>query len=165
MTQGAWGTVELENTDNSTGTNTVFAGTLRSDIAAGQPSAQGTIQLQAGTLQLTPTSGSANICGPRRRGWCREPHHLHRWLHACVLDRNGNNSLAFQFGGNNGGATANLTRLNTGTLAIVPGSGNTNLGTSEQVIVNGSGANLPTMTNGIVAVVVTTTTANCLVTS
>jgi autotransporter-associated beta strand protein len=145
---GTWGTVELEKTNDTSGTNNVIGGTLRSDIASGRPFGTGTIQLQAGMLQMMPTTGLASVSLPAADGAGNQI----TFAAGCTiaLDRNGNNSLVFQFGGNSGGATANLIRNGTGTLVIVPGSGNANLGTSEQIIINGTGANLPAVTNGIV---------------
>ena len=148
ISQNTWGTIELENTDTSTGANTVIAGSLRSDIASGRPFGTGTIQLQEGTLQLTPTTGAANVTLAAADASGNQI----TFTGGCTLslNRNGSNSLSLQFGGSTDGTTPNLARLNTGTLTIVPASGNANLGTSEQIIINGTAANLPTVTNSIV---------------
>ncbi|MGD0461721.1 MAG: autotransporter-associated beta strand repeat-containing protein [Tepidisphaeraceae bacterium] len=143
------GAVELENTDASTGVNTVTAGTLSSDIDAGTPFGSGAISLSAGTLQLSPASGSSNVILSAANSSGSQL----TYSSGCVLalNRDGNNSLAFEIGGNTNGSTANLLRTGNGTLVIAPAGGAADLGSSEQFIVNGSGGNLPSVTHGIVS--------------
>ena len=60
ITKGDGGLLELEAPNNTT-VNNVVSGTLRSDVASGLPFGSGAIQLQAGTLQLMPVGGTADI--------------------------------------------------------------------------------------------------------
>jgi autotransporter-associated beta strand protein len=143
------GTVELENTDLSSGTNTISDGTLRSDIAAGSPFGSGSIDLTAATLQLTPAPGSANVSLVAASATASQLQYGAGSILA--LNRNGNNSLSLEIGGFSNQTTSNLVRYENGTLVIEPASGTANLGTSEQLIVRGSASNLPALTNGIVS--------------
>ena len=148
---GGSGTIELQAPNNTTGSNNIGNGTLRSDVASGLPFGTGAIQLQAATLQLTPTSGTSDVSLTIASGLGNQLTFLHGATLA--LSRNGNTSLSLTIGGNTDGTTANMVRSSgsDGTLVIVPANGIASLGLTEQVIVNGTGGNLPALANGIVA--------------
>ena len=149
--KGDGGILEFEAPNNTTGSNTIVSGTLRSDVAAGQPFGTGSIQLQAGTLQLVPATGSGDVTLTAANGVGKQLTFLYGATLA--LNRNGDNSLRLSIGGNTNGTTANLVRGSglAGTLVIAPASGTSELGVSERVVVNGTGGNLPALSNGIVA--------------
>ncbi len=145
------GTLELEAPNSTSGPNVVSNGTLRSDVASGLPFGTGAIQLQAATLQLMPVGGTANVSLTIGSGTGNQLSFLHGT--SLALSRNGNTSLSLTIGGNTDGTTANIVRNagTNGTLVIVPANGVAALGLSERVIVNGTGGNLPALSNGIVA--------------
>ena len=151
ITKGDGGLLELEAPDSTTGANVVANGTLRSDVASGLPFGSGAIQLQAGTLQLTPAGGTADVSLTAANGAGNQLTFVNGATLA--LSRNGDNSLTFSIGGNTDGTTANLVRSpgSTGTLVIAPDGGTAGLGVAERVIVNGTSGNLPGLSNGIVA--------------
>jgi autotransporter-associated beta strand protein len=149
--KGDQGFLELEAADTSTGANTVVSGTLRSDIASGLPFGTGSMQLQAGSLDLVPAAGSGAVSLAVAGGSNSALNFAYG--STLELNRNGNSSLAVTIGGYTDSSTANFARLvgSYGTMVIAPAGGTAGLGTLEQVIVNGSGGNLPPLTNGIVA--------------
>jgi hypothetical protein len=145
------GVLDLKAADTTSGMNVVAGSTLRSSITSGLPFGSGAMSLQGGRLELIPASGAADISLTVASG-------AGKYLtFACgaelAIDRNGNNSLKVTIGGKTGGSGLNLLRDTTlpGTLVIAPAGGIAALGASEQVLVAGSGTNLPTLINGIVA--------------
>ena len=68
----------------------------------------------------------------------------------------GGSIYTVQLGGNTNGTTSNFSVSSGGSLIIAPvnGTATSNLGSIERVVVAGSGANLPAVTNGIVTPVV-----------
>lgn len=148
--KGDLGLLELEAPDSSGGANTIVNGTLRSDVASGQPFGAGSIQIDSGTLQLIPAAGTA-ILNFTAAG--AAPNALtFQYGATLALNRNGNTSLALTIGGNTDGTTPNFARAagSNGTMVIAPANGAAGLGSTEQVIVNGTNGNLPALTNGIV---------------
>jgi len=150
LIKGDGGTLELQSPDGSTGSNAVVTGVLQSDVASGTPFGTGAMQLDAATLALVPASGTANVNLTIASAAGQQFTYSSGGMLA--LNRNGNTSLTVTLGGNTNGTKANLVRSNSGsTLVIAPSDGIAGLGTTESLIVNGSGSNLPTVTNGIVA--------------
>ena len=148
---GDGGTLDLKANDNTTGSNIVVGGTLRSSVTSGLPFGSGMMQLQDGRLEVTPASGAADISLAVANGAGK--YLVFTAGAELALNRNGNNSLRLTIGGNANNSGPNLLRdlMSGGTLVIAPAGGITALGASEQVIVAGSGLNLPMLMNGIVA--------------
>ena len=156
IVKGDGGMLELEAPNSTSGSNTIVSGTLQSDVAAGLPFGTGAIQLQAATLQLMPGyplegGGTATVSLTAASGAGNQLTFMYGAT--LGLSRNGNSSLQFTIGGNTNGTTANLARSSgsKGTLVIASADGTASLGGSDQVLVAGSGGNLPALTNGIVA--------------
>jgi autotransporter-associated beta strand protein len=147
IAMGDGGTLDLKAADNASGSNVVASGTLRSNITSGLPFGSGMMQLQAGRLELAPAIGVADVS----LAIASEKYLAFVNGAELALNRNGNNSLKVSIGGRTDGSALNLSRLNYGTLVIAPSDGVAALGTTEQVTVPGSGLNLPTLMNGIVA--------------
>jgi autotransporter-associated beta strand protein len=144
---GTWGTVELQNNDNSTGANSISLGTLRSDDDGGVPVGSGSLSLNSATLQLIPTNigGTIDLTGESGTGGAI----TFSGGSTIDLNRNGNSSLTYLFGGNSDGVTPDLVRSGTGTLVVAAASGTSNLGTVERISILGSNGNLPAIVNGM----------------
>jgi len=143
------GTVELQNTDASNGANTITAGTLRGDAAGGAPFGTGGINLSSATLQVSPTGNSSNIS--LTAATVSGGQLVYSGGSMLNLDPPSGASLTLQIGGNTNASTPNLFRGGNGTLVIAVAPGIANLGSTQQLQINGSSANLPTVTNGIVS--------------
>jgi autotransporter-associated beta strand protein len=142
------GTVEFENTDTATGSNTVADGTWRSDVTSGSSFGAGSIDLTAGTLELVPTAGTSAVSLQAAGASGSQLQYADGSI--LVLNRNGNTSLSLEIGGNADQVTPNIVREGTGTLVIEPSDGTATLGILEQLTVRGTSFNLPAITNGIV---------------
>jgi len=142
------GTVELQNTDASTGANTITAGTLRGDAASGAPFGTGGISLSSATLQISPTGNSSNIS--LSAVTVSGGQLVYSGGSVLNLDPPSGTSLTLQIGGNTNASTPNLFRGGNGTLVIAVAAGIANLGSTQQLQINGTAANLPTVTDGIV---------------
>lgn len=138
------GTLMLTAPNALTGGNFVAAGTLASTAGTAAPFGTGGMVLQGcGTLSFTQTASvSAQTLASAAT--------LGIGTGAC-LSIAGSGTFALAVGGHTDGSTPNLTRLAQGTLLIAPGAGLAGLGTTQTVQVAGSGANLPPVTDGIVA--------------
>ena len=143
------GTLELEAADTTTGANVVNGSTLKSDVASGTPFGTGSIQLQAGTLQLSPASGTAAASFTIASAANRQL--TFAGASSILLDRNSHSSLALTIGGYTDGVTPNFSRAGAGTILIAPADGTAALGSLDLVSVAGTAANLPAVTNGIVS--------------
>jgi autotransporter-associated beta strand protein len=141
------GTLTLTAASTTTGAFTVSGGTLASTVAAGQPFGSGAINVSAGTLALAPagSGGAVNLTGASGAGAT-----FTYGTTDVQLDRGGHDSLTFTVGGYTDGATANLVQSSRGTLVIAPAGGTGGLGGTERFVVNGTGGNLPAVTNGMV---------------
>ena len=101
--------LEFEAPNNTTGSNMIVSGTLRSDVAAGLPFGTGAIQLQAATLQLTPVERHGGH-QPDRRQRRRQPVDVSIWRHAGPEPQRQQFAETLTIGGNTNGTTANLVR-------------------------------------------------------
>lgn len=141
------GTMLLTSTNTLLGRVTVANGTLASTRTNGSPFGSHVIRLQndAGLAFLPATADpvTAEIAaGPTGRL------QIHSGGGFIRLD--GTNSYTVTLGGHDDGATANILRTAGGTLALSPGAGIAALGASQQVVVSGTGGNLPPVADGIV---------------
>jgi autotransporter-associated beta strand protein len=143
------GTLELQATNTTTGSNSVTNATLRSDITSGRPFGTGSISADSGTLMLAPVAGSSavNLTAASGAG------NSFVFADGCAiaLVPNGHSSLTFTLGGFTDGTSANIGRNGAATLVVAPAGGTADLGAGEKFLVAGSGGNLPALTNGIVA--------------
>ncbi|MBH5390320.1 hypothetical protein [Bradyrhizobium diversitatis] len=141
------GTLLLTNTNQLMGHNTVGAGTLASTRTSGTP---------FGSFRMTVTNGG--ILELRSDGATVDVQIASGSLATFVigstggaLQLSGSGNYRVVIGGNDDGTLTNIVRNSGGTLVIVPGGGMAQLGLTQQVFVAGTGANLPVVTNGIVA--------------
>lgn len=138
------GTLVFANTNELTGPMGAAGGILASTQAAGAPFGTGPMGLSGGgILQFSP-DGTATIASAQEATCAFGPG-------GGILQPAGSASYTLTIGGYTNGQTPNLNRLSAGTLAIAPGAGLAELGSSQQVLVAGSGGNLPAVSNGIVA--------------
>lgn len=137
------GTLTFSNSCDLTGLMSVSGGTMLSTRATGTPIGTGSVRLDNGGLTLMPdgVGGAVNLTGVTGAST------TFTFASGAVLSlkRGGNSSLSYTVGGGSG---AVLVRQGPGTLVISPSSGNANLGTLEQFLVNGT---TPGVTNGMVA--------------
>ncbi len=140
------GSLLLTGTNQSTGANSVAGGILASTQTSGTPFGDGAVTLSGGTLLLSANGVSAKVAIASGPGAT-----FTTAAGGGVLKLDGSSSCVATIGGNTDGATPNIVRTAAGTLVVAPGAGIGQLGTSQQVIVQGSGANLPAVSNGIMA--------------
>lgn len=146
LKQGA-GVLLLKNINQLSGDNVVSGGILASTQTSGAPFGTGGVTLEGGGLQLgVDADGAVTATIASGPGGT-----LAIDAGAGDLILTGTGSYAVTIGGNTDGSTANLTRVAAGTLVLAPGGGTTALGATQQVAVAGSDANLPAVSNGIVA--------------
>lgn len=141
------GTLWLTNSCALTGEIMVYGGVLATSQATGSPFGQGQITLaNGGALALSTGSPvvEAQIAGGEKQN-------LTIAAGGGFLQMLGASPSVVQIGGCTDGATANLARAGTGTLTLQPNLGIAGLGASQQAVVLGSGGNLPTVSNGMVA--------------
>jgi autotransporter-associated beta strand protein len=140
------GMLQFANTNALTGLMSVTAGTLASSLPSGTPFGSGAMSLSGGGLLVFPPDGDAAIASAND---CN----VSFGAGGGTLQLGGQATCTVTIGGYVDGKTPNLNRLTAGTLVIAPGSGLAELGSSkgQQVVVAGSGDNLPVTSNGIVA--------------
>ena len=140
------GTMTLTNADQFTGPIVVTGGTLATTQSTGMPFGTGGIALGGGSLALSIGSpvlkvqiaSGANALFTLDAG-------------GGALELLGASPSVVSIGSYTDGATANLARSSAGTLALQPNLGIGGLGIDQQVLVAGTGGNLPPVSNGIVA--------------
>lgn len=142
------GTLLLAASNRLMGRNEVCNGTLASTMTTDTPFGTWTVILRnGGTLALAPeTSDPVTVR--------IAPGHLARFVVEAgggTLRLNGVNSYAITIGGGEDGKLPNIIRDNAGTLTLAPGGGIAALGTSQKVLVAGTGDNLPPLVDGIVS--------------
>ncbi len=147
ISAGAFGFLQLQATDTSTGTNSIYSGTVESTITTGQPFGSGSLSFQQGALEMSPKAGTSGVSLAVASASGKTVTFVNGTQ--ITLSPNGHSSLDLTLGGNTDGSTANLIRQGTGTMVIAPAGGNSGLGQGERLIVSGSGGNLPGLTNGI----------------
>lgn len=142
------GRLTLGSTNQLTGANRITGGTLCSTALSGAPFGTGPLSLLGdGLLAFSPASGAAvtaTIASGAESTLVLGPG-------GGAITLEGTGSFNVTVGGYSDGTNGNIARLGTGTLVIAPGGGVAALGVSQQFLVNGSGDNLPLVTNGIVA--------------
>ena len=145
LSKSGEGTLQLTNTNQSTGANSVSGGVLASTQSSGTPFGTGAITLSAGgILQFSP-NGAAAIASASDVNFTIGDG-------GGTLQLSGTEPYVVTVGGYIDQATPNIDRATAGTLIIAPGGGIAQLGSQQQVIVAGSAGNLPVVAgNGIVA--------------
>lgn len=155
------GTLLLTNDNLLTGSNSLSGGTLASSFAGGTDQAPGT---PFGTGSFSGEMSSVLDFRPDDA----TPRAIHFTLAAGAgsrfqidaggteihLAKGANSSLTVTVGGNTDGVTPNLVSANQGHKEILVGGGLASLGGTTKLLVAGSGANLPAVTNGMVAPVI-----------
>ncbi|MDA0818031.1 MAG: PEP-CTERM sorting domain-containing protein [Planctomycetota bacterium] len=155
------GTLLLTNDNLLTGSNSLSGGTLASSFAGGTAQAPGT---PFGTGSFSGEMSSVLDFRPDDA----TPRAIHFTLAAGAgsrfqidaggteihLAKGANSSLTVTVGGNTDGVTPNLVSANRGHAEILVGGGLASLGGTTKLLVAGSGANLPAVTNGMVAPVI-----------
>jgi hypothetical protein len=151
------GTLLLTNDNLLTGSNSLAGGTLASSFAGGTAQAPGT---PFGTGSVGGEMSSVLDFRPDDA----TPRAIHFTLAANAgstfridaggteihLAKGANPSLTVTVGGNADGVTPNLASANQGHVEILVGDGLASLGGTTKLLVAGSGANLPAVTNGMV---------------
>ena len=155
------GTLLLTNDNLLTGSNSLSGGTLASSFAGGTAQAPGT---PFGTGSFSGEMSSVLDFRPDDA----TPRAIHFTLAAGAgsrfqidaggteihLAKGANSSLTVTIGGNTDGVTPNLVSAGRGHAEILVGGGLASLGGTTKLLVAGSGANLPAVTNGMVAPVI-----------
>ncbi|MFM1904338.1 MAG: hypothetical protein RLZZ440_2238 [Planctomycetota bacterium] len=151
------GTLLLTNDNLLAGANSLSGGTLASSFAGGTAQAPGT---PFGTGSVGGEMSSVLDFRPDDA----TPRAIHFTLAAGAgstfqidaggteihLAKGANPSLTVTVGGNTDGVTPNFTSANQGHAEILVGDGLASLGGTTRLLVAGSGANLPAVTNGMV---------------
>jgi autotransporter-associated beta strand protein len=144
------GTLLLTNTNQLMGLNTVGGGTLASTRTSGTPFGNYRITLvSGGTLALVPDGSTGQSVNVEIASGTHGS--LVLGAGGGALELSGSCSYQVVIGGNDDGTLANIVRNAGGTLVIAPGAGAAELGQTQQLLVAGTGANLPVVTNGIVS--------------
>lgn len=135
------------------GDHTVEAGALVSRVGSGDAFGTGSVALTGtGGLAFRPDDAApASVA----LGLASRPHEpggdgaqvSFAGGNAIDLDRGANPSLLVTLGGNNGNGVANLVQATPQATLVIRAD---DLGGTERLVVTGSGANLPVLTNGIV---------------
>lgn len=146
LSKAGGGVLLLKNTNQLSGDNVVSGGILASTQTSGAPFGTGSMTLGGGILQLGVDAAGAVTATIASADGAR----LAIDAGAGGLSLTGTGSYAVTIGGNTDGSTANVTRQAAGTLVLAPGGGTVALGSTQQVLVAGSDANLPPVSNGIV---------------
>jgi hypothetical protein len=142
------GTLMLANTNQLTGANTVSGGTLSSNQTSGTPFGSSTMTVMGGgVLELGVGASTGVTVGLASAGGAT----LAIDAGGGELQLDGTGTYQITIGGNSDGTTPNIARSAAGTLVIAPGAGTAALGSSQQLLVSGTGSNLPAVSNGIVA--------------
>lgn len=147
FSKGGDGVLLLTKPNRLSGTNIVSGGILASTQTSGAPFGTGPVILQGGGLQLGVDADGA-VTATIASG---EGATLAVDAEGGGLALSGTGGYAVTIGGNTDGRTANVTRQAAGTLVVAPGGGTAALGSTQQVLVAGSGGNLLPVGNGIVA--------------
>jgi hypothetical protein len=151
------GTLLLTNDNLLTGANLLSGGTLASSFTGGTVQAPGT---PFGTGSFEGKTSSVLDFRPDDA----TPRAIHFTLAAGAgsrfqidaggteihLAKGANSSLTVTVGGNTDGVTPNVVSANRGHAEILVGGGLASLGGTTKLLVAGSGANLPAVTNGMV---------------
>jgi autotransporter-associated beta strand protein len=144
------GTLLLTNTDQLMGRNVVGGGTLASTRTSGTPFGNYSITLMGGgNLEFRPDASTGQSVNAEIASGSHGTLVLDAGGGSLTLS--GSGSYRVVIGGNDDGALANIVRNSGGTLVIAPGGGVAELGQTQQLLVAGTAANLPVVTNGIVA--------------
>ncbi len=137
---------DLAGGNTFSGGLTVNEGSLVATQNSGTPAGTGDITLNGGTLSIAPAgigtdltlqvsgSGSTFSYGGG----------------TLAIARGSYDELSVTLGGNTDGTTANIIRNFHGSLLVAASGGLSSLGTTEKLLVNGSGSNLPPLYQGIV---------------
>jgi hypothetical protein len=151
------GTLLLTNDNLLTGTNSLYGGTLASSFAVGTAQAPGTpfgtgsVEGKASSvLDFRPDDGTPQAIHFKLAAGAGSRLQIDAGGTEIHLAKGANPSLTVTVGGNTDGVTPNLVSANQGHAEILVGGGLASLGGTTKLLVAGSGANLPAVTNGMV---------------
>lgn len=133
---------------STTGKFTVLGGTLRTTNASATPLGTGAVELDYGSLALTPAT-NASIAQSLASGVSNQ--FTYGGGGVLSLSPASGQNLTVTLGGLVGGSTQNIVRTGNGTLAIAPTAGIGQLGVTTFLNAAGQGGNLPQVTNGMVS--------------
>ncbi len=150
LTKNGEGSLVLETDvaggNTFTGGLTVNEGFLIATQNSGTPVGSGDIVLNGGTLAFAP-AGSGSSLSMQVSGAGSTFSYGGGTL---GIARGNYDELSVTLGGQTDGSTANVIRNFHGSLVIAASGGLTSLGTTEKLLVNGTGGNLPPLYHGIV---------------
>lgn len=135
-----------------TGDHTIQAGTVASEVTSGEALGTGSIALSGtGKLAFKPSDASPSaisLAVASRANDESTPGSTVSFSGAneILLNKGANTSLEVTIGGNSGNGVANLAQSGTAPTLVISAN---DLGGSEKLKVTGTGANLPTLVNGM----------------
>jgi autotransporter-associated beta strand protein len=138
------GTLLLTDSNALSGWLAVNGGAVASMVASGTPFGLGSVILRnGGALSIDASTVSVQIASGTKAT-------LSAGAGGGALQLSSTGSASVTIGANTDGLKPNLVRIATGTLILQPSLGLAGLGSSQQVLVTGTGGNQPLLANGMV---------------